>query len=795
MPLIEAPVKEPEQQTGEKPERAALECRAMYRFALGYGRFIHRFRWPILALWLIVFLVSAGFMLQTIGLLGGGDTSVGGSESVQVSTLLKTQFHQNSSQVLVALQSSSTAVTDPAYQHEIATLSGKLRTVPQVASVTVNPAPGADGKTTVLIVESRPKTDLPISTMRQVVSSAHGPAKTYLTGGPAIDNDIVNNSLHDVEHADLLALPIALLILVVVFGTLVAACMPLLLAIVAVPVAFALLYPIALHTQISTYVLSVASIVGLGIAIDYSLFIVRRFREELHHGQPTSEAIGWTLATAGEAILFSGLIVMMGFVALLLIGIPITASIGIGGVFIVLAAALGALTFLPALLCVLGSRINALRVPYLWRITMSSKEHDQTGGHGKQELFWRALAQRVMRRPVLTVLLVCGVLIALGWPIFSLRIGSTGVNSLPTNIESRQGLQVLEGQYPSFRDQTIDLVVETADHSSVLTPTNLHRIADLTNWLRTQPHVAGVTSLVQMPASPGSPALSQARLIDLYSSGAYRQNPALAQFAAQNTASGMTHIEVSSNTTLDSVEGNAQIDSLRAHVSSVAPGLKVLVGGNQASDLDFERMLFGHFPTAILFLLVATFLLLTAMFRSLLIPLKAVVMNVISISAAYGVLVFVFQWGFLSGPLGFTSAGYVDDLIPIVLFCVLFGLSMDYEVFLLSRVREEWLRTKDNRQAVVCGLEKTGSVITNAALLFLVVTVSFAFTSQLDTKEMGVGMTAAILVDATIIRSLLVPATMRLLGRWNWWFPGLKNHQKQPEPVVEVIPEPEPVAV
>ncbi|HLG77631.1 MAG TPA: MMPL family transporter, partial [Ktedonobacteraceae bacterium] len=251
-----------------------------------------------------------------------------------------------------------------------------------------------------------------------------------------------------------------------------------------------------------------------------------------------------------------------------------------------------------------------------------------------------------------------------------------------------------------------------------------------------------------------------------------RQNAGLAQFVSRNTAGGMTYVALSSDASLDSEVGNAQIDFLRTHASGVVPGLKVLVGGEQASGLDFDRALLRHFPLAILFLLLATFLLLVVMFRSLLIPLKAVMMNVVSISAAYGVLVFIFQWGHFSSILGFTSSGYVDNLIPIILFCVLFGLSMDYEVFLLSRVREEWLRTKNNRQAVVYGLEKTGSVITNAALLFLVVTVAFTFTNQLDTKEMGVGMTVAILVDATIIRSLLVPAAMRLLGRWNWWLPG-----------------------
>lgn len=289
---------------------------------------------------------------------------------------------------------------------------------------------------------------------------------------------------------------------------------------------------------------------------------------------------------------------MIGFVALLLIGIPITTSVGLGGLLIVFSTVLGALNFLPTLLCVLGPRINALRVPYLWRITMAAgtEEAGKSSAHGKQEHFWRVLALRVMRRPVLIVLLVCMILIALGWPIFSLRIGSTGVDLLPASSEARQGLEILAAQYPSFQDQTIDLVVETTDHSSVLTTENLQRLASLTNWLRAQAHVTGVTSLVQLPVSPDTSSLTQAQLIVLYTSGAYQQNPALAQFVAQNTASGMTYVALSSNATLDSDAGNAQIDFLRAHVSNVVPGFKVLVGGNQASDLDFDRTLFGHFP-------------------------------------------------------------------------------------------------------------------------------------------------------------------------------------------------------
>jgi len=245
------------------------------------------------------------------------------------------------------------------------------------------------------------------------------------------------------------------------------------------------------------------------------------------------------------------------------------------------------------------------------------------------------------------------------------------------------------------------------------------------------------------------------------------------------TNGNTTLITVMTKAKVDSSEGKALVDDLRAGDKSAAQGLTVLVGGEQADSLDFTHYLYGNFPWAILFILVATYLLLLLMFRSVFLPLKAILMNVLSVSACLGLLVFIFQWGNFSNILGFTSEGFLDSVIPILLFCILFGLSMDYEVFLLSRVREEWLRTHQNRWAVARGLEKTGGVITNAALLFVIVAGAFTFTSLVVTKEMGLGMAVAVLVDATIIRTLLVPATMRLLGRWNWWLPGKPLPSKQ----------------
>jgi RND superfamily putative drug exporter len=756
----------------EKVE-TSLETHRIYRVGMAYGRVVYRFRWFVLAFWLIALAASLPFASKLPGILSGGGYSFSGSESVHVANLLTSKLHQSPSQLIVVFQSPATSVSDPGYQKEVNDFVVRARSFPHVMSITPGGL-GQDGRTTFLVVGFNKDYDFMqqyVADFRALVSSGSsaGPAHAYLTDQLAISDELNTTTLQDTERADATVLPIALLILVIVFGTFTAAIMPPLLALVAVPIALAIVYPIAQHTAISIFVLSVASIVGLGISIDYSLFITRRFREELAHGRVVSEAIAWTVATAGEAILFSGLTVIIGFTGLLLIGIGLMTSEGLGGAAVVAVAVLAALTLLPALLSVMGSRINALRIPWLWRLTMPTT----TTKNGEEEIgFWHRLAMGVMRRPVMVIVLVSLVLLGLGWPVFSLNIGTASSTILPASSEARQGLDILQAQYPAFNATPVDIVAQTTDSSTMLSAENLNRVARLNEWLASQSHVTGVVSLTSPPAMPGGPTVSQQELFTLYTSGAYKQIPALAQFVSSTTVGGMTLISVSADTKLDSDAGKALIDHLRAGDRTAVEGLTVQVGGVQAIYLDFDRYLYSNFPKAILFIVVATFVLLLLMFRSLLLPLKAILMNVLSVSAAYGVLVYVFQWGNFSNILGFTSNGFVDSLIPILLFCILFGLSMDYEVFLLSRIREEWLRTHNNTLAVARGLEKTGSVITNAALLFVIVTVAFTFTSLVITKEIGLGMTIAVLVDATIIRSLLVPATMRLLGRWNWWLPG-----------------------
>jgi RND superfamily putative drug exporter len=764
----------------------------LYRFGLGYGRIVYKLRWLIFALWVVGLAVAIPNAAKISSVLSGGGYSSSGSESVKVQNILTSKFHAPASTVVVVFQSSNgERPTDADYQLEVENFIARAQTLGHVTSVQQGGV-GQDQATTYVSInfdKSAPGAQQLTKNVQDIVpqGAEATPAKAYVTGGPPLDAAFSQVTQQDVERAEMYGLPIALVVLLIIFGSLVAATLPLALAGFAVPVTLGVIYVVASHFDTNVFVLNIASIVGLGVSIDYSLFMTRRFREELARGRTVAEAVGWTVATAGEAILFSGLTVMIGFAGLLLIGMSFMSSFGIGGMVTVAASALAALTLLPALLAILGPRVNALRVPLLWRLVGVSAARadaenageDNTAAHG----FWARLAEGVMRRPAGTILAVVALLLTMGWPLLSINLGTMSVNSLPTSIEARQGNDILNAQFPDLAGDPIIVVAQTRDGSSILTSANVAKIDQLTQWIDAQSNIAGVTSATQFAGDPHSTTPTLAQLQQLYSTGAYKQVPGLGQLVNSTTSGDTTVITVKTSAATESAAAKALVDHLRAGGEGNAGGLKVMVGGYQATSLDFNRYLYGNFPRAIIFVLAATFILLLIMFRSLLLPLKAVLVNTLSISASFGALVFIFQWGYGSGPLQFTTDGYIDSLIPILMFCLLFGLSMDYEVFLLSRIREEWERTKNNRLAVARGLEHTGGVITNAALLFIIVTGAFTFTRTVMTKEIGLGMTIAVLVDATIIRSLLVPATMRLLGRWNWWLPGRPIPPKQVENV------------
>lgn len=745
-----------------------------------YGALLYRYRWLVISLWLVALMLSLPFAGSLAGILHNSGYAITGSESAHVDTILKATLHRPVSQVLVLFQSDEAAAS-PHYQQEVQGFLARVRGFPHVTSAAQGGV-GQHGQATFVTIGFDADQDTvaeQLPALRALLPTGTGqPARAIVTGEPAIVHEIQAATQTDAERAELLALPLTLLVLLVVFGTAVAGLMPLFLAVVAVPVALALIYAVAVHVETNIFVLNIASIIGLGLSIDYSLLIVRRFREELARGRSGREAVAWTVATAGEAVAFSGLAVIAGFAALFFIGIPVTSAFALGGITVASTAVLAALTLLPALLCVLGTRINALRLP-LYRLAGHEGAEERKRVPKNRHSFWQVWAALVMRRPWLSIALVIVVLAALATPARILHPDLPGALALPPDSEARAGLDEILAQFPEVNIDPIEVIVQTPDGSAVLTPQNLGRLQSLSQQIAALPHVASITGLMAPPKSPGLMALTPRQWLSLYSSGAYRRFPDLAQMVGALTQGNTTLISVRSATGSDSQADQALIDRLRALDRQPGLGLKVLVGGPRALALDFDRTLYGNFVRALLFMLIATYVLLLLMFRSLILPLKAIIMNMLSIGAAYGVLVFIFQEGHFQTLLHFSTDGSIDRFVPVLLFCVLFGLSMDYEVFLLARIQEEWRRTGENRAAVAYGLQRTGGVITNAALLFIIVSASFATTSLVVTKELGLGITVAVLLDASIIRSVLVPATMQVLGRWNWWFPGARRKEQQ----------------
>ena len=753
----------------------------IHTFGMRYGRLLFRYRWFVLVAWLLAFAISIPFANSVTTLLHNSGYAIQGSDSDHANTVLTDALHRPVSQLLVLFQSDSLPASTSQYQHEVQHFLTRIQTFPHVVNATSGGI-GQDGRTTFVTVGFDTDQDAvaqQLPALRMLLPSGGNPVHATITGEPAITNEIQIDTQTDSEHAELLALPLTLLVLLLVFGSVVAGLMPLLLAAVAVPVTLAIVYAVAIHVETNIFVVNVASLIGLGLSIDYSLFIVRRFREELTHGRNVCDAIVWTVMTAGEAVLFSGLTVIIGFSGLFFVGIPVMTSFALGGVTVAAIAVLTALTLLPALLCVVGVRINALRLPSFRRTTkqnISLLEQQSKSVKGQQS-FWYTWAVVVMRHPLLMIILVITVLVTVGWPALSLNPGLPGASALPVHSEARNALDQLKIQFPNVDADPIFVLVQTPDGTSMLVAQNLQRLQSLNQRIISLPHVKGTTSLVELP-KVGLPSFGEQQLFHLYSTGAYRRVPALEQLVSSTTKGNTTLIAVNTDVGVDNRVDQELIDHLRTTSQSRTSSLRVLVGGSRAVNVDFDRVLYGNFIRALLFIVGATYVLLLFMFRSIVLPLKAIIMNMLSIGAAYGALVFVFQQGHFQNALHFTPDGSLDRFIPVLLFCVLFGLSMDYEVFLLSRIKEDWQRTGDNSAAVAHGLKHTGGIITNAALLFMIVSASFMTTSLVVTKELGFGISIALFVDASLIRTVLVPATMQIMGRTNWWFPRLRKERR-----------------
>jgi RND superfamily putative drug exporter len=569
------------------------------------------------------------------------------------------------------------------------------------------------------------------------------------TGNVAVASDFDKYLQSDLQRAEVVSLVVVVVLLLIVFGTVVSALLPLGVGGVAVVGGLAAVGVLARFTDVSTYATNIVTLIGLGVAIDYSLFIVNRFREELAAGRTTEQALIASMRTSGRAVTFSGITVAIGLSAMLFFQGSFLASMGFAGAIVVAIAVLYALTFLASLLAILGHRVNRFRVPL------------PRGAAGRG--LWHGLAIRVMRRPLLVLLPIVALLLLMASPFLQIKIANGDVGMLPPSAETRRGYDRLQ-QFPG-QGQTRFNVVVNYPTGGPLTKERVGDLYDLAQRIKQIPGVENVESPVSF-----DPSLSRAAYQALLTRPAAAQ-PARVQAIVHGTTG--SQIAVLSVVTKHGQESDASRAIVRSLRSMIPPaGSTMLVA---AFSIDFTDFILQRIPLAVGYVMIVTYLVLFLLTGSVVLPLKAVIMNILSIGASFGALVWIFQQGHLSSLLNFTAAP-LDPSVPVLLFCIVFGLSMDYEVLLISRIQEEYRRTGDTTQAVADGLEKSGRLITGAAGIMVAVFLAFGLADVVLIKSIGLGLAIAVAIDATLVRALIVPAVMRLLGKANWWAPRWLAH-------------------
>ncbi|MGC5331172.1 MMPL family transporter [Micromonospora sp. DT62] len=687
------------------------------------GRFAHRARWWVIAAAAVFLVAAGGYGTGAFGDLAVGGFTYASSESSRADEVERKALGRNDADVVVLFASDRWTVEDPAYADAARRVLDRLP-ADRIEGVTdywragVPALVSTDRRETFAAVQIAGATENDRLTNYLAIKESLTSTDLDVTvGGPlALIDDVNSQSKADLTRAEALALPILFLLLVFIFRNLLAALLPVVVGVLAIVGSLAGLRLLAQFTDISIFAVNVVTLLGLGLAVDYSLFMVSRFREEIGAGHPVPAALRRTMVTAGRTIVVSAVTVALALASLAVFPQVFLRSIAVGGVVAVLLAGFFAMTVMAAMLALFGLRLRERR--------RRPVDTDPNSGA------WARIARTVMRRPVLIGGVVIAVLVILGLPFLRISYGWLDTRVLPASAESRQVQEAVERSFPDSVTRPIEAIV-TLDGPVTASPAREEIAA----------YVQRVAAL-----------------------------PGVRQAEVSGLAGDTARVTVRFDAEPISEQGRELVDAVRG--VDPPPAGTVLVGGDAAGFADLMDMLGQRLPWMALLVVVTTFVLLFLSFGSLVLPVKAILMNVLSLTAAFGALVWVFQDGNLAGLLRFTSTGNIDVVQPILIFAVAFGLSMDYEVFLLSRIREHYDLSGDNTEAVAVGLQRSGRIITSAALLLVVVIGSFATASVLVVKIIGIGLALAVIVDATIVRALLMPATMRLLGRLNWWVPG-----------------------
>ena len=728
------------------------------------GRWATRNRWAVVITWAVLILTSVPLALRAPDALRPGGFISENLESAQAKALLETEILVPQAAVVVVLHSATTRAGEPAFETAAAAAVARVPLAPHVRSVIPHTLStrqvSADGHTAydvVLLDLSADDSPRALPGLRAALQETPG-LEIGLAGGPAFYGDVQEVSEADLRRSELISLPLAALALLLVFGSVVASAVPLLVGGAAVIVALAGIFLIAGATPMSIFVLNLATLLGLGLGVDYSLLMTSRFREEMAardwRRDKVEDAVAATVRTAGRAVFFSGLTVLLGLLGLVLFDFMILRSVGIAGAVVVALSVIGAMTLLPALLAIVGVNLDRLRVR---RVVPRPTEQGM----------WSRLAWWVMARPVAVLVPTLALLLLLGTPFLHVQFNAPDARILPESVPSRQAFDRLTDEFGPGPFAPIVLAIRTPGPAAGAE--NLAALYEYSRRLAADPRIERVDSLVDVDPRLG---LSQYQL--LYGASEMPPDRFVAETLFATTRGDLTTFTITTPYGPNDAVARELVGDLRSEVGALAPpeAMTVLVGGGAADVEDVVTGIGAQFPRTAVFILVSTYIVLLLLLRSVLLPLKALAMNSLSILASFGALVWIFQDGNLSALFGTRPLGFVETTQPVILFCVLFGLSMDYEVFLLSRMRESWEATRDNPTAVAHGLERSGRIVTSAALIVIVVAGSFAFADIVLIKALGVGIAIAVALDATVVRALLVPATMRLLGRWNWWIPA-----------------------
>ena len=591
-----------------------------------------------------------------------------------------------------------------------------------------------------------------------------GDFETWRTGGVAIDVIFDKRIQDDLITAELVSVPLSLIILVIVFGTLIAALLPIGIGLLTVLSAMGLTIWLSNITDVTQYAVNIISLIGIGVSIDYSLFMVNRFREEMTRGRDVRTATAMSVATAGKAVFFSGVTVGIGLMGMLFFentGIP---SLGIGGTLAVAVAMIYSLIVLPSILAMLGTKVSDG-----WKLPFSFKtENDGENG------IWSKIAKTVMERPLVVLIPTLILLLGAGLPFFQAEFSMASRDALPPDDETRIGYEHLDEKWPESAANSALIVIDFDGED----PLQEDNIRLMYRWANEQANDSRVLDGFGYALGP-TPGMSEDAVVDFWQSEELtpQMNATREYFRQSFLANSTTFFIFSLDGPITGVDSREFVSQIRDERGPLIDDLVIgsegslQVAGFAAYSLDTLDAIKENLPIALAFIFISTMVLIFIQVRSVIIPIKAIVMNILSISASFGMLVFVFQWGYGADLLNFTPQP-IEATNPVIMFCIVFGLSMDYEVLMLSRIHEEWERTGDNTLAVANGLQRTGRLITGAAAIMVVVFSAFGLSSVIILKQIGLGLALAILIDATIVRALVVPATMRLMGKWNWWSPS-----------------------